>query len=185
MEIKNIYKSFGDKVVFNDFSIAIPEQKTTFLMGESGSGKTTLLRIIAGLDKEFKGEISKNFDRISCVFQEPRLFDALTVRQNLEIIENHSNMSIEEALSIVELEDEQASYPSELSGGMKMRLSLARALIYNGDIFLMDEPFSALDENMKKRIIPRVFDFLKNKTTIIISHNQDEASTYANHIINL
>ena len=101
MEIKNIYKSFGDKVVFNDFSIEIPEQKTTFLMGESGSGKTTLLRIIAGLDKEFKGEISKNFDRISCVFQEPRLFPALNVIENLELVERGAKQSSKEFLFLL------------------------------------------------------------------------------------
>ena len=185
MKIKNLYKSFGEKLIFDNFSLEIPEQKTTFIMGESGCGKTTLLRIIAGLDKEFKGEISSDFNRISCVFQEPRLFDALTVKQNLEIIENHSYMSINDLLEIVELNGEEDSYPSTLSGGMKMRLSLARALRYNGDLFLMDEPFSALDENMKSRIIPRVFDLLKNKTVLIISHDQDEASKYADKIINI
>ena len=86
---------------------------------------------------------------------------------------------------VVELNGEEDSYPSTLSGGMKMRLSLARALRYNGDLFLMDEPFSALDENMKNRIIPRVFDLLKNKTVLIISHDQDEASKYADKIINI
>ena len=185
MEIKNLSKSFGDKQVFKDFSLSIPDFKTTFIMGESGCGKTTLLRIVAGLDKEFTGEISFCPTRISYVFQEPRLFDALTVRQNLEIIENKSNLSIEELLSIVELDGEGSSYPSALSGGMKIRLSIARALCYNGDIFLMDEPFSALDENMKNRIIPKVFQLLNGKTVLIISHNADEAAKYSDNIISL
>lgn len=185
MEIKNLSKSFGDKQVFNNFSLEIPDFKTTFIMGESGCGKTTLLRIIAGLDKDFTGEISSCPERISYVFQEPRLFDALTVRQNLEIIENNSNLSIEELLSIVELDGEEEIYPNALSGGMKIRLSIARALLYNGDIFLMDEPFSALDENMKNRIIPKVFALLKGKTVLIISHNAEEASMYSDKIINL
>ena len=109
---------------------------TILLLGEKGCGKTTLLRIIAGLDKEFKGEISSDFNRISCVFQEPRLFDALTVKQNLEIIENHSYMSINDLLEIVELNGEEDSYPSTLSGGMKMRLSLAITSGASCSIFL-------------------------------------------------
>lgn len=185
MIIKNLTKSFDKKLVFDNFSIEIPEKKLTIIEGKSGCGKTTLLRIISGLDLNFKGEIIKKSNKISYVFQEPRLFGAITVKQNLEIINNGTNLSIEEILSIVELEKEQKTYPNELSGGMKMRLSLARALYYNGDIFIMDEPFSALDNDMKSRIIPKVLNLLKGKTIIIVTHDVLEIEKYADNIIKL
>lgn len=185
MEIKNLTKTFGDKIIFNDFSITIPKNYITFIMGESGCGKTTLLRIIAGLDKDYSGEIIKESNSISCVFQEPRLFPAITVKKNLELVQKGSDLSLDEILKIVELEGEENSFPDSLSGGMRMRLSLARALYFNGDIFLMDEPFSALDENMKNRIIPRVFKLLKGKTVIVISHDVNDAKLYSDNIITL
>ena len=185
MKINNLTKSFDNKLVFDNFSIEIPDGKLSIIEGESGCGKTTLLRIIAGLDLDYSGEIIKESDNISYVFQEPRLFDAISVRQNLEIVNKGISLSIEELLSIVELENEQNTYPNELSGGMKMRLSLARALYHNGDIFLMDEPFSALDNDMKNRIIPKILNLLKNKTIIIVSHDILEIEKYADSIIKL
>ena len=100
-------------------------------------------------------------------------------------MEKNTDLSINDILSIVELDKEQNTYPNELSGGMKMRLSLARALYYNGEIFLMDEPFSALDNDMKSRIIPKVFELLKNKTVIIVSHNADELKEYTDNLIKI
>lgn len=185
MKINNLTKYFDKKLVFDNFSVEIPENKITLVVGESGSGKTTLLRIIAGLDNNYKGEICLKDSKISYVFQEPRLFDALTVKKNLEIIENGATLSVDEILSIVELENEHNTYPNELSGGMKMRLSLARALYYNGDVFLMDEPFSALDSDMKNRIIPRVFERIKGKTVIIVSHNPNEITNYVDNVIKI
>lgn len=185
MEIKSLNKSFGNKIVFSNLSLSIPNGKISFIMGESGCGKTTLLRIIAGLDKKYDGEIIKESNFISCVFQEPRLFPAITVRENLEIVFKGSSLSLEEILEIVELDGEENSYPNSLSGGMKMRVALARALYNNGDVFLMDEPFSALDEATKERVLPKVFSLLKGKTVIIISHDLEEAQKYADEIIEI
>ena len=185
MKINNLTKSFDKKLVFDNFSVEIPENKVTLVEGESGSGKTTFLRILSGLDNNYKGEIHNNYDKISYVFQEPRLFDAITVKQNLELVEKNTNLSVDEILSIVELENECNTCPNELSGGMKMRLSLARALYYNGDVFLMDEPFSALDNDMKNRIIPKVFELIKGKTVIIVSHNPNELNDYIDNVIKI
>ena len=185
MKVSNLTKSFENKLVFNNFSVEFPENQISVIEGESGIGKTTLLRIIAGIDTDYSGEITGHDKKISYVFQEPRLFDAITVKQNLELIEKNTDLSINDILSIVELDKEQNTYPNELSGGMKMRLSLARALYYNGEIFLMDEPFSALDNDMKSRIIPKVFELLKNKTVIIVSHNADELKEYTDNLIKI
>jgi len=185
MKIKELTKKFGEKTVFNKFSATIPDEKVTFIMGESGCGKTTLLRILLGLDKDHDGEIIGVGDKISAVFQEPRLFPALTVKENLELVEKGSRLSSAQLLKLVELDNNEHLYPDELSGGMKMRLAIARALYYFGDTFIMDEPFSALADELKKRLLPEIFKLLKGKTVIIVSHNINEANTYGDNIIKL
>ncbi len=185
MEIKNLTKVFGSKIIFNDFSLSIPDNKINFIMGESGCGKTTLLRMILGLDTDFTGKIIGDYKRISCVFQEPRLLPALTVEENINIVEKGTSLSLNKILDIVELTNNNEFLPAELSGGMKMRLSLARALYHNGDLFIMDEPFSAIDDDMKNRILPKVFDLLRDKTVIIVSHSIEDAKKYADNIINI
>ena len=199
MKINNLFKRFGTKVIFNGESFNFENGKVTYILGESGIGKTTLLRIIAGLDGDFGGDFYEKSDRISYVFQEPRLFPHLSVEENIKIatassphsVEENINIttesssySVEEILKIAELENEAKALPTSLSGGMKMRVALARALYYNSDLVLMDEPFGALDEDLKARILPNVFEMLKDKTVIIVSHNLEEANKYAHKIIN-
>ena len=185
MEIKNLTKLFNDKVIFENYSICIPENKITFIMGESGCGKTTLLKMICGLDKEYDGEILLSSNKLSCVFQEPRLFPTLTVKENIEIVGKGGDFSVLDVLKLVELDKDAELYPDELSGGMKMRLSIARALYYNGDIFVLDEPFSALDEELKDRILSKIFDALNGKTVLIVSHDPKEAEKYADNLIKI
>ena len=185
MEIKNLTKLFNDKVIFENYSICIPENKITFIMGESGCGKTTLLKMICGLEKEYDGEILLSSNKLSCVFQEPRLFPTLTAKENIEIVGKGGDFSVLDVLRLVELDKDAELYPDELSGGMKMRLSIARALYYNGDIFVLDEPFSALDEELKDRILSKIFDALKGKTVLIVSHDPKEAKKYADNLIKL
>ena len=185
MEIKNLTKLFNDKVIFENYSVCIPENKITFIMGESGCGKTTLLKMICGLDKEYDGEILLSSNKLSCVFQEPRLFPTLTAKENIEIVGKGGDFSVLDVLRLVELDKDAELYPDELSGGMKMRLSIARALYYNGDIFVLDEPFSALDEELKDRILSKIFDALKGKTVLIVSHDPKEAEKYADNLIKL
>ena len=184
MKIEKLNKSFGQKAIFKDFSCEFKDGCVNYLMGESGIGKTTLIRLICGLDKDYSGDIEKP-DRISYVFQEPRLFPALTTIENIEIVEQGTKKSAEKILKMLELSDAKNLYPSELSGGMKMRLSLARAIYYNGDLFIMDEPFSSLDTDMKERIIPKILKEIQGKTIIIISHDINEAQKYADNIITL
>ena len=185
MKINNLTKKFGSKVIFNNFSLEFQDNKVNYLLGESGVGKTTILRIIAGLDKDFKGEIVPSNAKISCVFQEPRLFPKLTLKENVEIVSESSKYKIEDLLEILELENEVNSLPSSLSGGMKMRASIARALYHDGDVYLMDEPFAALNDELKARALPKIFELLKGKTVIIVTHNVEEANKFADKIINL
>ena len=185
MEIKNLTKLFNDKVIFENYSVCIPENKITFIMGESGCGKTTLLKMICGLDKEYDGEILLSSNKLSCVFQEPRLFPTLTAKENIEIVGKGGDFSVLDVLKLVELDKDAELYPDELSGGMKMRLSIARALYYNGDIFVLDEPFSALDEELKDRILNKIFDALKGKTVLIVSHDPKESEKYADKLIKI
>jgi NitT/TauT family transport system ATP-binding protein len=185
IRIENLSKSFGDKKVLDSFSELINDGEHVGISGESGNGKTTLLRIIAGLDKDYKGEIIGLNDKISYVFQEPRLLPALNVIENIKLVERGSELNAHEILSILELENDKLLYPGELSGGMKMRVSLARALYHNGDVFIMDEPFSALDDDLKNRILPKIFNLLNNKTVIIVTHNQEEAEKYGDNIIKI
>lgn len=183
MKIINLSKNFASKNIFNNDSFEFEDRKITYIVGESGIGKTTLLRIIAGLDKSFSGEIIDKSDKISYVFQEPRLFPNLSVKDNITLCADTSPYTADEMLNLVELDNELNSLPSSLSGGMKMRVALARAIYSNGDIYLMDEPFSALDDDLKDRILPKIFDYLKGKTVIIVSHNLEEANKFADKII--
>ena len=185
MKISELNKCFDEKIVFDNFTCEFKDGAINYLLGESGSGKTTLLRIIAGLDKDYTGNVPHFDEKIAVVFQEPRLFPAITVLKNVQIVNDKSVTTSVELLKLVELEDSMNLYPNELSGGMKMRVSLARALNFNASIYLLDEPFGALDEATKERLLPKVFEILKNKTVIIVSHNLDEANKYADNIINL
>lgn len=184
MKIENLIKRFGNKVLFDNLSIEILPNKVNYLIGPSGCGKTTLLRIISGLDKDYKGLVNLQAQKISVVFQEARLFPNLTIEENIKIVSN-VDAPIDEILKIVELENDSCLLPKELSGGMKMRVALARALYYDGDIFIMDEPFSALDNELKERMIPKILELLKGKTVLIVSHDLNEVNKYSENTIEL
>lgn len=186
MKINNLTKKFNDKIIFDNYCCEILDNKINFIIGESGCGKTTLLRIIAGLDKVYQGTIEGLSEKIAVVFQEPRLIPYISVYKNIKIVNlSADDEKITNLLRLVELENEGNSLPSSLSGGMKMRASIARALNYDSDIILMDEPFASLDEELKDRILPKIFNILKNKTVVIISHNLSDCEKYADNIIDL
>ena len=184
MKINNLYKAFGNNVIFNDFSLEFQDGKITYIMGKSGIGKTTLLRIFSGLDKDYNGSLEYK-GTLAYVFQEPRLFPALTVQENITLVNENSNISLNELLNVLELVDAKDLIPSELSGGMKMSVSIARALYSQADIILMDEPFAALDADMKERIAPVIFSMLKGKTILVVSHDLNDAKKYGDFIVNI
>lgn len=182
MEIKNLKKSFDGKTVIDSLDLTLPERGTVALMGPSGCGKTTLIRIIAGLENASGGYISERAQTVSCAFQEPRLFPWLSAKDNVKIATDDENTALE-WLSSVELLPDADKLPHELSGGMQQRISLARALSKKADIYILDEPFTGLDEDLKKRLYLLVEVVAKNALVLIVTHDKEEARALADEII--
>lgn len=167
--VSNLNVSINGKQILRDFSAEFPA-KITAVSGPSGSGKTTLLRTIAGLQK-YTGKISGTTDKkIAFAFQDYRLFENLTAEENVRIVASPAT-DINTLLENMQMQDFRNKYPAELSGGMKQRTSIARAIAANADIILLDEPFSALDSQLKEQIACQLQEYLKDKTTIIVTHS--------------
>ena len=190
IQIENLTKQYGTQLVLDGFSLSVRDGEKIAIMGESGRGKTTLLRIVAGLETYDAGQIS-GFDKkdVAYVFQEPRLFDSLSVIKNLTVVSSQPSRIAEktamELLSWVGLEKDKAKYPSELSGGMKQRLALARAFMVDRPILLLDEPFSALDQETRNDMIEFVKARTKNKTVILVTHDLSDALALCERVENL
>ena len=181
IEIKNFSKSYSDVTVFENFNLTLEEGKITCILGESGSGKTTLLNAVAHLT-EYGGNITGL--KSSYVFQTPRLVPNLTVYGNLKLVCGDGG-KIDSMLERVGLSDKAKSYPVGLSGGQAQRVSLARAFLFESDVILMDEPFTALDLKLKKELNELFFDVWKKdkRTVIFVTHDVDEAVCSAHRIL--
>lgn len=190
IEIRNLYKAFGEHIIFNNFSLSIETGELVVLCGESGSGKTTLLNIIGALEKYDKGEViidgidlnnQKNHktyfsDKVGFLFQNFVLIEDKTVRKNLELIRksNSSGVSIQEALKYVGLADKIDSRVYTLSGGEQQRVALARLIIKKCDIILADEPTGSLDKKNAERVLSILEELNTNgKTVILVTHDED------------
>lgn len=185
MEIRDLIKKFNDHYVFNNLNLDIESDKITVILGKSGCGKTTLLRLISNLEKYDSGSINTNNLKFSYVFQEPRLFPWLTVFENIQAITNLPSDEIYRMIRMVDLEKFSNSYPDELSGGMKSRVSLARAFAYKPNFLLMDEPFSNLDDFTRVKMQEELLKLYnkENVGILFVTHNIDEALTIADKII--
>ena len=189
LKMTNVTFAFGKKTVFEDLSLELNDREILAIMGPSGRGKTTLLGLAAGLLKPQNGEIVSSFEKVAYVFQEPRLFPWLTVKENLLAVvdakDEHAEKQVAECLELVGLTDAIDKYPSELSGGMKSRVSLARALVYEGDLFLLDEPFAALDEELRHSLATKLKDYLtaRGASAILVTHNKEDAEKIADRIL--
>ena len=190
LEFQNVYFAYDKKQVFTDLSFTLANGEILAVMGESGCGKSTLLQLVAGFLKPQKGIIVHEACKISYAFQEPRLFPWLTVSENLRAVLSDkytADSRIAEALDAVSLSDAANLYPDELSGGMKSRASLARALAYGGDLYLLDEPFAALNEELRAELSATIRERIKQSgaSAILVTHQRADAELMADRVLYL
>ncbi len=206
IEIKNVTKKFGDKVILDDLSLTIEKGSLVVFIGSSGCGKTTTLKLINKLIKPTSGEIYIDGKAISqedtielrrkigYVIQNTGLFPHLTIKENIELIPvlkkeksiEEIEKTTEELLEMVGLRyiDYKDKYPSQLSGGQQQRIGVARAIATGAEIILMDEPFSALDPITRTSLQEELFTLQNElkKTIIFVTHDMDEALNIADKI---
>lgn len=201
LNVENLNKSFlVNKEIVNvldNINLTIEESEFVVIVGHSGCGKSTLLKVITGLEKADSGSVTKNGEIISepgvdrgMIFQEHRLFPWLTIEKNVALgLHKHSKKEIEEKvnyyLDLVRLSEFKKAFPRQLSGGMSQRAAIARALITNPEILLLDEPFGALDALTKIELQQEIIKiWRKQKTTMImVTHDIEEAVFLADRII--
>lgn len=167
--IKNLSFAYDGKEIFKNFSKEFESGVYYSLSAPSGKGKTTLFRLIAGLEKAQSGALDVK-GGVSYMFQEDRLFENLTVFENLNLVTCEKSL-IEETLKDLNLFDERHAFPDELSGGMKRRIALARALLYPAENILLDEAFTGMDDKTKTLALDLILKTCKGKTLIIASHD--------------
>jgi len=208
IEIKDIYKTFGENEVLRGISAVFEPGKNNLIIGGSGSGKTTLLKCIVGLHEPTKGQVAFNgqnftemdFEQrvpirkeIGMLFQNSALFDSMTVEENIIFPLNmFTDMSPSEkrdranfCLDRVNLKDKNALYPSELSGGMKKRVGIARAIVMEPKYLFVDEPNSGLDPKTSI-VIDELINELTQEykiTTVIVTHDMNSVMGIGDHII--
>ncbi|WP_124195552.1 ABC transporter ATP-binding protein [Natrarchaeobius chitinivorans] len=196
IHVTNLSKTFTEDegeelVVLDDIDVTVGDGEFYTVMGPSGCGKSTLLNILAGTIPMDRGEIEYAGSPISptdlpvgYVFQEPRLLNWRTVGENVDLVLRERDLSksqreerIVDVLEMVGLHDERESYPLRLSGGMRQRVGIARALAVDPSILLMDEPFSSLDELTARNLRDDLLDLWKSteKTIIFVTHDISEA----------
>lgn len=169
LAIEDLSFRYGKETVLEGLSFVFPEESITGLTGASGVGKTTLLHLLCGLKKPSGGRVNNTL-KTAVIFQEPRLFPWLTAYENVLAV-CHDKEKAERALSLL-FPDETVvgKYPDELSGGMKQRVSIARALAYEPELLILDEPFKGLDAETKRRTIHTVFHSRPGTTVLLVSH---------------
>lgn len=189
MTISNLGKSFEDLILYDDFSLTLPKGKTSCLLGPSGCGKSSLLNMAAGLLPPDRGSIAiETGARLSYVFQEPRLLPWLSVIRNLTYVMDRRKSRPEklkearEMLAKVGLSEASDKKPSQLSGGMARRVGLARALLTDFDLMLLDEPLASMDQELKEGMINLLRQRLQGKTALLVTHDYFTARHLSDHI---
>ena len=207
IRLNNVKKCFGDKEALKGISLTIEKGETIAIIGGSGSGKSTLLRLMIGLDRPTSGEIYLGGDniavmsedaldrvrlRMGMVFQYSALFDSMSVGENVAFgLREHTNKTedeieriVAEKLALVGLPDAATMMPQELSGGMKKRVGLARAIATDPEIIFYDEPSSGLDPIMTAKIDELIIDMQRKLgvTSIVVTHDMASANRIADRI---
>jgi NitT/TauT family transport system ATP-binding protein len=194
--LSNVSKVYSNgTVALKDLNLTIAEGEFVSLVGPSGCGKSTVLRIVAGLGKMSAGNLSlegHSHRKLAFVFQEAALMPWATVQENVFLPLKLSGLTkraaastVAEALELVDLQGFEQSYPRELSGGMKMRVSIARALVTHPEILLMDEPFGALDEMTRGKLNSDLLHLWNRMqwTVVFVTHNIYEAVYLSNRVV--
>ena len=185
IEIRDLHKSFGEKQVFRGLSCSFPEGETTCIMGPSGCGKTTLLNLLAGLEQPDGGTISGMAEkRKSMVFQESRLVEGMGPVPNLRLVNpSVTRKEAEGMLRALGLSDSLHQPVSTLSGGMRRRVAILRALAACYDVLLADEPFKGLDEKTKRQVISYFREKTRGKTVLLVTHDPSEAQAVGGRLL--
>ena len=184
LECKNLFLSYGDKRVLDNFSLTLPLEGITALKGPSGCGKTTLLRLIAGLEQAEGGQIrGVRPEETAFLFQENRLLPWRSVEQHLtDVMPRPDSVKARKLLKLVELDGEETRMPGQLSGGMGRRLALGRALALESKLLLLDEPFAGVDPERAERILARLKAM--GIPVLLVSH-EDRIVAMADRVIEL
>lgn len=202
IEVTSVSKNYGDFAALDDVSLSVEPGSLTALLGPSGSGKSTLLRVIAGLETPDAGTVSLNGEDVTrhppssrgigFVFQHYAPFKHMTVRKNVAFgltvrkrPKDEIAATVDRLLDVVGLSGFQNRYPSQLSGGQRQRMALARALAVEPSVLLLDEPFGALDRNVRTELrawLRRLHDEV-HVTTVLVTHDQEEAMELADSIV--
>lgn len=187
LKVQNVSKSYGILKVLDNVSFYVKDGEFVCIIGESGCGKTTILKIIAGIEKADSGEIIfESSTRVGFVFQDDRLLPWKTVYDNIlfavRAVKADESM-VKRVLEIVGLNGFEKYYPKQLSGGMRQRVGIARALAIQPDLLLMDEPFANLDAQTRERMQDELLKIVGKMTVIFVTHSIDEALFLADRII--
>ena len=178
IKLHDVCFSYGEAQVLKNLNHTFPDHGVFAIMGASGVGKSTLLRLLCGLEEPSTGTVESTHRKVAFAFQEPRLLPWLNCENNIKFVlpKEKQNSDIAKALlRDFELEPYDKSLPSALSGGMKQRLALARALAVGADLLLLDEPFSALDTALKERVAPLIKAANPSGLTLVVTHDPRDA----------
>lgn len=184
---KNYMLNNEEIQVIKNLNLELKPNERTVLIGESGCGKSTLLKLISGLEEVSSGEIMTNKLSTSMVFQNPRLFPWKNVRENIEfsLKNKRDDKLVDEWIKKIKLAGFEGAYPSQLSGGMQSRVSIARALVAKKDYLLMDEPFASIDGFTRKEMQKELLNLFQEEKVgfLFVTHSIEEALVMGTRIL--
>ena len=191
IEIQQITKKYNDMIVFEKYNLKLQKGKTTTIIGKSGCGKTTLLRLLMGLETVDSGKINgiDNLN-ISAVFQEDRLIDSLSIYKNICLPHMNkdklpSREKVQQIVNSLHVNADIKKKTGELSGGMKRRVAIIRAMLAEFDMLILDEPFKGLDDETKYITMNFVKEYAKGNTVVLVTHDKKEIQFFDSCVIEL
>lgn len=187
IEVRNLYKSYEKNAVLRGVSLDIPLGQVTCLTAPSGSGKTTLLRILLCLEKADSGSVAGMEGlRAAAVFQEDRLIEQMDAFSNVLLACPALSMrTLEREMAAMQLSDCGARRACELSGGMRRRVALLRALLSEWDFLALDEPFGGLDEDIRNTVMAQTLRLIRGRTVLLVTHDLREAEGLGARVVPL